>query len=117
VQCPHPNELFGCSHRETALGLGLSHAKEVTASRAPSSSLNFPNISSQCVGDRQRNYDILTILLLDQLWERFPTIAYLSGMWRREGVTLGLCWVLDQREVLWQEEHFQRGCLRCLEHI
>lgn len=62
-QCSFPNELVGCSRRETALGLWLSQAKEGAASRAPHSSLNFPNISSQCVGDRQRSHTILTILL------------------------------------------------------
>lgn len=116
-QCSYPNDLFRCSCREITLELWLSQAMEGAASNVSHSSVNFPNISSQCVGDRQRRHAILTMLLLGRTWELFATIANFSGMWRRKGVTLSLCWGLDQGEVLWQEQYCQRSSLRCLEHI
>lgn len=116
-QCSYPNDLFRCSCMEITRELWLSQTTEGAASKVSHSSVNFPSISSQCAGDRQRRHAILTMLLLGPPWEHFPTIANFSGMWRTKGVTLGLCWGLDQGEVLWQKQCCQRSSLRCLEHI
>lgn len=83
------------------LGLWLFQAMEGDTSIAPS--VNSLDISDQCVRQRQKSHAILTVLVVGPPWMLFSTIENLSTTWRQKGLTVTLCWVLNQRKELWQQ--------------
>lgn len=83
------------------LGLWFFQAMEGDTSFAPS--VNSLDINGQCVRERQKSHAVLTVLVVGPTWMLFSTVENLSDDMGQKGLTVSLCWGLNQRKELWQQ--------------